>query len=110
MSKLHLSLLALFAGLGYAASGMAQTAGDPVAGKEKAFICAGCHGIAGWRNAYPDYHVPKVGGQHAEYIISALKAYQSGARSHTTMHSIAASLSDKDMADLAAYFSSHPEK
>ena len=109
MSKLHLPLLALFAGLGYAASGMAQPAGDPVAGKDKSFICAGCHGIPGWRNAYPDYRVPKLGGQHAEYIVSALKAYQSGMRSHTTMHSIAASLSDKDMADLAAYFSSHPE-
>ncbi|MHB8535280.1 MAG: c-type cytochrome [Sulfuricaulis sp.] len=110
MSKFQLSLLALFAGLGYAASGMAQTTGDPAAGKEKDFMCTGCHGIPGWRNAYPDYHVPKLGGQHAEYIVSALKAYQSGARSHATMHSIASSLSDKDMADLAAYFSSHVEK
>lgn len=84
---------------------VAQTAGDPVAGQNKSRLCNGCHAIPGYRNAYPAYRVPKLGGQHAEYISVALKAYQTGQRSHPTMHAIAATLSDQDIADLAAYFS-----
>lgn len=80
--------------------------GDAAAGKGKTAMCAGCHGIAGFRTAYPEtYHVPKLGGQNAGYIVSALKAYKAGDRSHPTMKAIAASLSDQDMADLAAYYS-----
>lgn len=86
------------------APALAQTAGDPVAGERRAGMCAGCHGIAGWRNAYPAYSVPKLGGQHAGYIAAALKAYQTRQRSHPTMQAIAANLSDKDMVDLGAYF------
>lgn len=68
-------------------------------------MCTGCHGIAGYRTAYPTvYHVPKIAGQQAEYIVKALQAYKSGARRHPSMRGIAASLSDKDMADLAAYY------
>lgn len=79
--------------------------GDAAAGKGKTAMCAGCHGIAGFRTAYPEtYHVPKLGGQNAAYIVSALKAYKSGERSHPTMKAIAAGLSDQDMADLAAYY------
>ena len=107
MRKFHLLLSVLLIGLGYAAAAMAQPPADPVAGRNKSSMCTGCHGIPGWRNAYPDYREPKLGGQHAEYIVSALKAYQSGARRHSTMHAIAATLSDQDIADLAAYFSSH---
>lgn len=80
--------------------------GDAAAGKGKTAMCAGCHGIAGFRTAFPEtYHVPKLGGQNAGYIVSALKAYKAGDRSHPTMKAIAASLSDQDMADLAAYYS-----
>lgn len=80
--------------------------GDATAGKGKTAMCAGCHGIAGFRTAYPEtYHVPKLGGQNAGYIVSALKAYKTGERSHPTMKAIAASLTDQDMADLAAYYS-----
>ena len=80
--------------------------GDAAAGKGKTAMCAGCHGIAGFRTAYPEtYQVPKLGGQNAGYIVSALKAYKVGDRSHPTMKAIAASLSDQDMADLAAYYS-----
>lgn len=82
----------------------AQT-GDPSAGERKSATCAGCHGIEGWRNAYPTYHVPRLGGQNADYIVAALKAYQTKQRSHTTMQAIAATLSEQDMADLAAFFS-----
>jgi cytochrome c553 len=85
----------------------AQAAGNPKAGKLKTSMCAGCHGIPGWRTAYPAvYSVPLLGGQHAEYIVAALKAYKSGERNHPSMMGIAGSLSDQDMADLAAYYSS----
>jgi cytochrome c553 len=85
----------------------ANAAGDPVAGRQKTSMCAGCHGIPGWRTAYPSvYAVPKLGGQHAEYIIAALKAYKSGERTHPSMTGIAGSLTEQDMADLAAYYSS----
>ena len=84
-----------------------QAAGDPKAGQVKTSMCAGCHGIAGWRTAYPSvYSVPKLGGQHADYIVAALKAYKSGARSHHSMKGIAGSLSEQDMEDLAAYYAS----
>jgi len=80
--------------------------GDAAAGKSKTAMCAGCHGIVGFHTAYPEvYHVPKLGGQNAGYIVSALKAYKAGDRQHPTMKAIAASLSDQDMADLAAYYS-----
>jgi cytochrome c553 len=81
-------------------------AGDPVKGREKTQLCEGCHGIVGWRTAYPEvYHVPKIGGQHEAYLISALKQYRSGDRSHPSMRAIAGSLTDEDMANLAAYYS-----
>jgi cytochrome c553 len=78
--------------------------GDPKAGQVKAIPCMGCHGIPGYSNVYPTYHVPKVGGQQPQYLIDALKAYKNGDRSHKTMQAQAASLSDQDMADIAAYF------
>lgn len=78
-------------------------------GKELAYTCLGCHGIAGYRNAYPSYRVPKLGGQHPEYILSALKAYRSGEREHPTMRAQAASLSDQDMQDIANYFAGYGE-
>jgi cytochrome c553 len=80
--------------------------GDPDAGKQKNAMCAGCHGIAGFRTAYPEvYSVPKLGGQSEAYLVNALKAYKAGERNHPSMMAIAASLSEKDMADLAAYYS-----
>lgn len=85
----------------------AQAAGDPKVGQTKTSMCAGCHGIPGWRTAYPDvYSVPKLGGQHADYIVAALKGYQSGERSHPSMDAIAGSLTEQDMNDLAAYYAS----
>ena len=79
--------------------------GDAKAGAQKVQMCQGCHGIEGWRTAYPEvYQVPKIAGQHAPYIISALKSYKSGDRKHPSMRAIAAPLTDKDMADLAAYY------
>ena len=81
------------------------SAGDAVAGSQKTQMCVGCHGITGWRTAYPEvYKVPKLGGQHEAYLAKALQEYRSGARSHPSMRAIATSLSDKDIADLAAYY------
>jgi cytochrome c553 len=80
--------------------------GDPEAAKTKMSMCVGCHGIPGYRTTFPDvYPVPKLGGQHAAYLVRALQAYRDGERSHPTMRAIAASLTDQDMADLAAYYS-----
>jgi cytochrome c553 len=85
-------------------------AGNAQRGKGLANTCLGCHGIQDYKNAYPNYRVPKLEGQHPEYLVIALKAYRSGERSHITMHSQASSLSDQDMADIASYFSSQPLK
>ena len=81
--------------------------GDANRGRIKAETCLGCHGIASYTNAYPTYHVPKVGGQHEEYIISALQAYRAGSRPHGTMQANAISLNDQDIADIAVYFSTY---
>ena len=79
--------------------------GDAAKGGQKNQMCQGCHGIEGWRTAYPEvYKVPKLGGQHPAYIVKALQEYKSGERNHPSMRAIAASLSDQDMADLAAYY------
>lgn len=83
----------------------AHAVGDPRVGQQKTSMCAGCHGVQGYRTAYPRvYSVPKLGGQHAQYIVQALQAYKNGARNHPTMTAIATTLSDQDMADLAAYY------
>ena len=103
MSRTRLILAAAIAA---ALASTAHAAGDPAAGKQKNFQCQGCHGIPGWKTAFPEvYHVPKLGGQHAAYLVNALKQYKSGERDHTTMRAIAATLSEKDMEDLAAYYS-----
>ncbi|HVS27643.1 MAG TPA: cytochrome c [Burkholderiales bacterium] len=100
------SLFILCAAMIVATPVSAHAAGDPAQGQKKNSMCAGCHGIDGWRTVYPEvYSVPKLGGQHAAYIVKALQAYKSGARNHPTMKAIAASLTDQDMADLAAYYS-----
>ncbi len=86
----------------------AHAGGDLAAGKIKADTCMGCHGIVGYTNAYPTYRVPRLGGQHPAYLEAALKAYRAGDRKHATMHAQAASMSDQDIADLAAYLSQAP--
>lgn len=92
------------AALASAPAALAQE-GDAAAGTQKKQMCEGCHGIAGYRTAYPTvYSAPKLGGQSAVYIVKALKDYASGARGHPSMNGVAASLSEQDMADLAAYY------
>ena len=101
-------IAALSCGAIHAVSAQQPVHGDPVHGKAISYTCLGCHGISGYRNAYPNYSVPKLEGQHPEYIVAALQAYKNGERSHTTMHSQAESLSDQDMADIAVFFAGKP--
>jgi cytochrome c553 len=80
-------------------------AGNAEAAKGKLAMCIGCHGIEGYKTAFPEvYHVPKIWGQQPAYIVKALQAYRSGERSHPSMRGIARGLTDADMADLAAYY------
>jgi len=72
-------------------------------GRIKAYTCTGCHGIEGWRNSYPSFRVPRIKGQHYDYLVQALNDYRSGARHHTTMRAQAESMTDQDIADIAAY-------
>ena len=109
MKKLLLSLIALVVTSVTAFSVNAQDIkGDAKAGEKKNDMCIGCHGIAGYQASFPEiYKVPKISGQGAKYIVSALSAYKKGERKHPTMRGIGDSLSDQDMADVAAFYESH---
>ncbi len=103
MSKAITLLLAPLLALAGAVTG--AQAQDAAAGEKKAAMCIGCHGIVGYQASFPEIHkVPMISGQGAKYIVSALTAYKKGERKHPTMRGIAGSLSDTDMADLAAYY------
>jgi cytochrome c553 len=83
----------------------AQTGGSAEAAKAKVSMCIGCHGIPMYKTAFPEvYSVPMIAGQSTDYIVKALQAYRAGDRSHPTMQGIARGLSDRDMADVAAYY------
>lgn len=86
-----------------------QASEDTDRGAVLADTCLGCHGIKGYRNAYPNYRVPKLGGQHQAYLVIALQGYKAGTRSHPTMIAQSDTLSDQDMQDLAAYFADQGE-
>ena len=100
-------LLAALVGLGAAAT-VAHAQGataNAAAGEQKAAMCIGCHGIPGYQASFPEIHkVPMISGQGAGYIAAALTAYRKGDRKHPTMRSVAASLSDQDVLDLAAFY------
>jgi cytochrome c553 len=85
---------------------VASAAGDAERGKLLADTCMGCHGVDTFNNIYPTYHVPKVAGQDAGYIVNALTLYRDGQRDHGTMTAQASSLSDQDIQDIAAYMQS----
>ncbi|TAA21870.1 c-type cytochrome [Pseudoxanthomonas winnipegensis] len=89
-----------------APAAVAAPRGNAAAGKQLSYTCQGCHGVIGYKNAYPNYHVPRIGGQSAEYLAQALTEYKAGKRKHPTMQAQAQSFSDQDIADLAAYLSS----
>jgi len=108
MTKPHIWSVALLAAASTAtgaAHAQGAVSGDPAAGALKVQMCQGCHGIEGWRTAYPEvYPVPRIAGQHPTYLVKALQEYKNGERAHPSMRAIAASLTDKDMADVAAYY------
>ena len=87
-------------------SALAQADGDVEAGRTIGSACLGCHGIEGYRNAYPSYRVPKLGGQKESYLVDALKGYRDGSRAHTTMNAQAACMTDQQIEDVSAYFAS----
>jgi cytochrome c553 len=89
-----------------AAPAAAPASGDATRGKGLTYTCRGCHGVTGYKNAYPNYHVPKLGGQSETYLNNALTEYREGKRKHPTMQAQAESFSAQDIADIAAYLSS----
>lgn len=88
-----------------AAAVPAIPAGNAESGRVLAYTCQGCHGVTGYKNAYPNFHVPRIGGQSAPYLSQALTEYKQGKRKHPTMQAQAQSFSDQDIADLSAYLS-----
>jgi cytochrome c553 len=98
------------AALALALPALVHAEGDPERGRQIAYTCYGCHGIPSYKNVYPTYSVPKLQGQTPEYIVIALQAYRTGERAHATMHSQAATLSDQDMQDIAAFLAGAPLK
>ena len=83
----------------------AVSGGNAQTGRTLAYTCQGCHGVEGYKNAYPSFHVPRIGGQTAEYLTQALTEYKKGNRKHPTMQAQAQSFSDQDIADISAYLS-----
>src|SRR5271167_4580157 len=91
-----------FSALGAHAAG-APAAADPGAGEKKFYTCYGCHGVVDYKNAYPEYSVPKLRHQNSAYLVAALQEYRSGERPDATMHAQAVTLTDQDIDDIAAY-------
>ena len=79
--------------------------GNAERGKELTYTCQGCHGVTGYKNAYPNYHVPRIGGQSPQYLVNALTEYKEGKRKHPTMQAQAQTFSAQDIADIAAFVS-----
>ena len=104
---IHKVLLTLLIAL---ASANSFAAGDYQAGKIKAYTCTGCHGIVKYKNTYPTYHVPRIGGQNSEYLVIALKAFRAGERTHKNMNLQAEALSDQDIEDIAVYLAAQTNK
>lgn len=88
-----------------AATTNAPLIGNADTGRQLTYTCQGCHGVEGYRNVYPHYHVPKIGGQSTEYLVNALHEYKRGTRRHPTMEAQAQSFTDQDIADIAAFLS-----
>ncbi|OYD48375.1 c-type cytochrome [Acidovorax kalamii] len=108
MNKTLTTLFALAVASVTAVSHAQEAKGDVEAGKQKIAMCIGCHGIVGYQASFPEIHkVPMISGQSAKFITAALVAYQKGERKHPTMRGIAESLSEKDIADVSAYYEQH---
>ena len=105
--KIALPLLLALLGATFTAQAQ-ELKGDPARGAKLNASCIGCHGIPGYQSSFPEVHrVPAISGQNAKYIAAALNAYKKGERKHGTMRASAGSLTEQDIADLAAYYSTH---
>ena len=105
--KIALTLLLALSGVSFTVQAQ-ELKGDAARGATLNASCIGCHGIPGYQSSFPEVHrVPAISGQNAKYIAAALNAYKKGERKHGTMRAVAASLSEQDIADLAAYYSTH---
>jgi cytochrome c553 len=103
---LFAGVLSLTALLHLTASNAAESAkGDAKAGHALVYTCGGCHGVPGYANAYPHYHVPRIAGQNYDYLVAALTEYKKGERAHPTMRAQGEGLSDKEIVDIATYLS-----
>ncbi len=108
MNKLFTTIFALAVSCVTVSSIAQDIKGDAKAGATKNAMCIGCHGIKGYQSSFPEvYKVPMISGQSAAYISAALHEYKKGDRKHPTMRNITDSLTEQDMADLAAYYSGH---
>ena len=111
MNKLLTTLFALAVACVTVSAQAQKITGNAEAGAKKTAMCVGCHGIIGYQASFPEIHkVPMIAGQSATYIVAALTAYKGGDRKHPTMRAIADTLTDQDMADLAAYYSQLGQK
>lgn len=93
-----------------AADPSASASGNAKKGQQLTYTCQGCHGVTGYRNAYPNYRVPRIGGQSKEYLVNALGEYKKGTRKHPTMQAQSESFSEQDIADIAAFLSTLKQK
>jgi cytochrome c553 len=105
---LSIAAIAVAAWAGVARAQAPAAHGDARHGEAISDTCLGCHGIEGYKNAYPMYSVPKLEGQNPDYLAAALHGYRDGDRAHLTMHAQASELSDQDILDIAAYFAGKP--
>jgi len=106
-TRLSIAILAaLAAAFGTAhAQDQKSSAGASAAKDVNVAMCTGCHGLPGYKTAFPSvYHVPRIGGQQRAYLEAALKAYRAGERSHPSMRGIAGGLTDEQIAGYAAYY------
>ena len=111
MNKTLTTIFALAVASVTAFSHAQEVKGDVKAGEKKIAMCIGCHGIVGYQASFPEIHkVPMISGQSGAYISSALDAYRKGDRKHPTMRGVAASMSEQDIAAVAAYYSQMPAK
>lgn len=108
MNKLLTTIFAVAVSCVTVSSLAQEVKGDAKAGETKNAMCIGCHGIKGYQASFPEiYKVPMISGQSGKYIAAALNGYKKGERKHPTMRGIAESLTDQDIADLAAFYSTH---
>ncbi|TCS96363.1 cytochrome c553 [Pseudofulvimonas gallinarii] len=106
LERRSMKLIPLIVATGALSLAATTHAADLDAGRQLAYTCTGCHGIAGYKNAYPNYHVPRIAGQNRDYLVAALTAYSKGERTHPTMRAQGEALSAEEIDNVASYLAS----